>query len=80
LFTNIAVDENGNYGVSSGMAWTGTNPDGTAAVFTCSNWTDGTAGSTGFDECINTIDSTWSGADWSKQVCNAPGNLYCFED
>ena len=78
LLTEIIVDENGNYGLNSGMAWTGTVSNGTAAADTCTHWTDGSAGSNGTVGYINSIDYSWSG--WVQEPCNAPGNLYCFED
>ena len=73
----IALDESGNdVRVNTTQVWTGTNPDGTAASDTCSDWqtVNGYAGSVGVDEsgAANLTSTNFSDG------CSALHRLYCF--
>jgi len=86
LDTSINVTEYGTYdiGYYGGYAWTGTDGAGAVLPETCSDWTDGTGGSSGGLGSIisagqSLVSPNWTD-DWTR-LCNYSNyHLYCFED
>jgi hypothetical protein len=75
LQTAIGYDELGT--PFFGNMWTGTSADGTAAAFTCLDWSFAGGGELGRLGRPEAADSTW--IDFNNGVCTQSYPVYCFE-
>jgi len=71
----INIDENGN--TLTIETWTGTDPDGTVAPYTCNDWIDNTNSYNGQNGLSSRINSAWTNTE--ALYCNELTSLYCFE-
>jgi hypothetical protein len=79
-------DEFGQIGAldsGSGIAWTGTNSNGTPASPNCQNWTSNSSGDYGAAGFTNNNGGYWSyWPNWNGapgQTCDTQHHLYCFQ-
>ncbi|MFN7940103.1 MAG: hypothetical protein U0X73_00780 [Thermoanaerobaculia bacterium] len=75
LTAPVVTETNAVAALGPGIAWSGTNSDGTLTADTCGGWTVATFGAQG-------IGATTSIATWTQGFTNGCGNsyrLYCFE-
>jgi nitroreductase len=81
LFSTITQDEYGEYRPGE-VVWTGTLGDGTSSGETCSDWTNGTAASTGRSGTSSVSLSSWTNGVERDCVDDdaVPRHLYCFSD
>jgi len=78
LSTSINVTETGAYHSGWQQAWTGANPDGTAAADHCSSWADSTTGFHGQSGSPVDASSAWTFD--LNYGCSSSSHLYCFSD
>lgn len=79
IYRPVTLDEFGDAvpTLSDSMVWTGTRPNGTRELETCSDWTSASAAQSGKFGYALTAASSWTA--WNPDSCNASKRLLCFE-
>ncbi len=75
LLHSITQDETGS--PTTQFVWTGTNADGTASGYTCSDWTSASNSAAGELGVSSMPNYNWSSA--TPLTCNNAESLYCFQ-